>query len=397
MSGLKTTRYVISQERLRQIREAQQKNERIQQEKAMRARLTADLTQQKQRVATITTNLEELLRTTPQGLKETFRNSVSDTERWATNVQKIIRDLDVNGQNLTLKHQLDKLNSLREEGQKHLKILTKNFTKDADNMEKSMIDEMIDLNGKFEENKELLSKWTGLDFVNKVSKDFAGMGRCIKDKKLKDAANLKNQISSNLANQIESVNKFSLIFNQYEDEKDLVRSWFEEEIQTIDKKFETAKNHLKEAKYVDLNRDLTEIKKNIGAKITEAKELDEKDQKRKYVLDSLKKVCNSMGFEEVGTSSEGKGKSNRVIYTIDTFSQGKIKFCLSLDSIEADSGIVDNHCLSEFDKVSESLQKNFGVQTKFKRVSESNPPGDITRTSKDPPKDDDPQSTTSST
>jgi len=116
------------------------------------------------------------------------------------------------------------------------------------------------------------------------------------------------------------------------------------------------------------------MQKILNAKITEAKELDEKDSKRKYVLESLKKVCNSMGFEEVGTSIEGKGKSNRIVYTVDTFSQGKIKFCLSLDSIDADSGIVDNHCMSEFDKVSESLQKNFGVQTKFQRIHEQTGP-----------------------
>lgn len=81
-----------------------------------------------------------------------------------------------------------------------------------------------------------------------------------------------------------------------------------------------------------------------------------------------------MGFDEVETKNEGNGKSSRIVYIIDTFSQGKIKFCLSLDSIDADSGIVDNHCMSEFDKVSESLQKNFGVQTKFKRIHEETGP-----------------------
>ena len=92
-----------------------------------------------------------------------------------------------------------------------------------------------------------------------------------------------------------------------------------------------------------------------------------------------------MGFEEVGYSIEGRGKSNRIIYTIDTFSQGKIKFSLSLDSIDADSGIVDNHCMSEFDKVSESLQNNFGIQTQFKRVSESGPDKLIRKGEKDEP------------
>jgi hypothetical protein len=374
MSGLKTTKFVVNQERLRKIREAQRENERIRQEKAERARLTADLAQQKQRVGAITNKLEELLRTTPQGVKETFGNSVSEAERWETNVQKTIKDLDVNGQNTTLKNQIGKLTSLREDGQKYLKTLTKNFTKDADNLEKLIIDEMIDLNAKFEANKEPLNKWAGLDSVNKVAMDLAELERYVKEKKLKDAANLKNRTTEYLNNQINSVNKFLTVFNQYEQENALLKPWFDEEIRAIDKKFEDSKLLLKQGKYADLARNITEMQKNLEIKIHEAKELDEKDQNRQYVLESLKKVCTSMGFDEVGIKNEGKGKSSRIVYTIDTFSQGKIKFCLSLDSIDADSGIVDNHCMSEFDKVSESLQKNFGVQTKFKRVHEETGP-----------------------
>ena len=376
MSGLKTSRVVIDQERLRRIIEAQRENERIRQEKAERTRLATALNQQKQSVSAISNKLGELFRTTPQGLKETFRNSVTDAERWTTSIQKTIKDLDINGPNTILKHQIGKLNSQREEGQKYLKILTKNFTKDADNMEKSVIDELLDLNAKFEGNKESINKWAGLDEVNKIAKDLAEADRCLKDKKLKDATNLKNRVAEHLNNQINSVNKFSTVFDQYEQEKDLLKPWFDEEIRVIDKKFEDSKIFFKQGKYADLAKNLTEMQKNLDIKINEAKELDEKDQKRKYVLESLKKVCNSMGFEDVGTSIDGKGKSNRIIYTIDTFSQGKIKFCLSLDSIDADSGIVDNHCMSEFDKVSESLKKNFGVQTQFKRVSESAQPID---------------------
>lgn len=374
MSGHKFTEIRFDAERERRLREAQRERERIRQEKAERGRLTADLAQQKQSVSATSDKLGELLRETPQGLKETFKNSVTDAERWATIIQQTIKDLDVAGSNTALKHQIGKLNSLRDEGQKYLKLLTKNFTKDADTMEKSILDEMIDLNSKFEEHKEPLKKWSGLDSINKVAKDLAAVERCIKDKKLKDAITLKNQVSQYLTNQIDSVIKFSILFNQYEAEKEIIKPWFEEDIQAIDKRFESSKIFFKDGKYPDFNKNLAEMQKILNAKITEAKELDEKDSKRKYVLESLKKVCNSMGFEEVGTSIEGKGKSNRIVYTVDTFSQGKIKFCLSLDSIDADSGIVDNHCMSEFDKVSESLQKNFGVQTKFQRIHEQTGP-----------------------
>jgi hypothetical protein len=385
MSGLKTTAFIIDQERLRRIREAQKEKERIRQEKAERTRILVNITQQQQTITATSNKLKELLKTTSQGLKETFGSSVQDAEQWMANIQKTIKDIDKSGSTSTLSNQIGKLNSQREVGQQYLKTLTKNFTKDADNMEKSIIDELLDLNTKFEGNKEPINKWAGLDGVNKIAKDLAEAERCLKDKKLKDATNLKNRVAEHLNNQINSVNKFSTVFNQYEQEKDLLKPWFDEEMRVIDKKFEDSKIFLKQGKYADLARNLTEMQKKLDIKINEAKELDEKDQKRNYVLESLKKVCNSMGFEEVGHSVEGTGKSNRIIYTIDTFSQGKIKFCLSLDSIDADSGIVDNHCMSEFDKVSESLKKNFGVQTQFKRVSESAPSKLIRKGERDEP------------
>jgi hypothetical protein len=377
MSGHKFTEFVLVQERERIFREEQQKKERIRQEKAERTRILANIDQQQQTITATSNKLKELLKTTPQGVKETFGSSVQEAERWMNNIQISIKNVDKSGSNATLKNQLGKINLQREQGQQFFKSLTKNFTKDADNMEKSVIDELLDLNTKFEGNKEPIYKWSGLDEVNKISKDLAEAERCLKEKKLKDATNLKNRVAEHLNNQITSVNKFSTVFNQYEQEKDLLMPWFDEEMRVIDKKFEDSKMFLKQGKYDELSRTLTEMQKNLDIKINEAKKLDEKDQKRKYVLESLKKVCNSMGFEEVGHRLEGKGKSNIIIYTIDTFSQGKIKFCLSLDSIDADSGITDNHCMSEFDKVSESLQKNFGVQTKFKRVHEQTGPKKI--------------------
>lgn len=374
MSGLKDSAYNIDPERLQRIHEAQRERERIRQEKAERARLTTDIAKQKQGVAAINNKLGELLRVTPQGLKETFKNSVTDAEQWSTNIQKIIKDLDIKGQNSSLKRQIGILHSHLDEGENYLKLLTKNFTKDADSIEKSLLEEMIDLNSKFDQNKELINKWCGLELVNKVGQDINDIERCIKEKKLKNAITLKNQVSQHLTHQIESVTKFSAVFNHYEEEKELIKPWFEEEIQTIDKRFESSKSLFTVEKYPELNKSLIEIQKILDVKIIEAKELDEKDSKRKYVLESLKKVCTSMGFEEVGFTIEGKGKANRIVYTIDTFSQGKIKFCLSLDSINADSGVVDSHCMSEFDKMSESLKKNFGVQTKFKRVHEQTDP-----------------------
>jgi hypothetical protein len=374
MSGRKVSTFKIDQATLRRIQQQRAEQERIRQEKAERIRVLATITQQ-QKIITATSNkLTELLKTTPLGIKDTFRSSVQDAERWMTAIQISMKDFDKNSSSATLKTQSGKMHSQQDQGQQYLILLTKQFTKDADNMAKSAIEDLLELNTKFEENKDSITKWAGLDEVNKIAKDLTEADRCIRDKRLKDATSLKNRAGEHLNNQIKSVDKLSAIFSQYEQEKELLQPWFDDEMKGFDKKFDDLKIVLRQGKYEDLTRSLSDMQKTLGVKINEAKELDEKEQKRQYVLESLKKVCTSMGFDEVETKNEGKGKSSRIVYTIDTFSQGKIKFCLSLDSIDADSGIVDNHCMSEFDKVSDSLQKNFGVQTKFKRIHEETGP-----------------------
>ncbi len=374
MSGRKVSTFKIDQATLRRIQQQRAEQERIRQEKAERIRVLATITQQ-QKIITATSNkLTELLKTTPLGIKDTFRSSVQDAERWMTAIQISMKDFDKNSSSTTLKTQSGKMHSQQNQGQQYLILLTKQFTKDADNMAKSAIEDLLELNTKFEENKDSITKWAGLDEVNKIAKDLTEADRCIRDKRLKDATSLKNRTGEYLNNQIKSIDKLSAIFSQYEQEKELLKPWFDDEMKGFDKKFADFKIVLRQGKYEDLNRSLSDMQKHLNVKINEAKELDEKEQKRQYVLESLKKVCTSMGFDEVETKNEGNGKSSRIVYTIDTFSQGKIKFCLSLDSIDADSGIVDNHCMSEFDKVSESLQKNFGVQTKFKRIHDETGP-----------------------
>jgi hypothetical protein len=358
---------------LRIIQQQRAAQERQRQEAAERKQMAAALTQQQKVAMGLSKQISDLIKSTPQGIRDTFGTTVQDAERWINTVQKTSRDIDTSGSNASLSSQLRKISSQKEEGQKYLNTLIQKFTKDADTMEKSVVTELLGLKIKFEENKESITRLAGLDEVNRIGKDLGEAERCTREKKLKDAMDLKNRAAVSLDDQINSITKFSTVYNQYEQEMDLLKPWFDEEMRIIDNKFDGLKVFLGQEKYADFSKNLSEIQKNLELKIQEAKELEEKNQKRSYVLESLKKVCTSMGFEEVGQSVEGKGKSNRIVYTIDTFSQGKIKFYLSLDTIDADSGIADNHCMSEFDKVSESLQKNFGVQTQFKRVLESAP------------------------
>jgi len=377
MSGIKVSTYSIEQERLRRIWEAQrekerirQEKERIRQEKAERNRILSNISQQKKVINATANSLKELLKNTPQGLKDTFRGPVQNAERWMENVQKIIENNDKSGPNTSLQHHLGVVHSEREKGQHFLKDLTKTLTKTADAMANNIFTELIDVKATFEENKELIKKWDSVDGVNNIAKDINKIDQFLQTKKLTDAAQLTKRVDAHLKNHIKSIGTISEVFSKYEQNKEVLLPWFEGETQKIDKEFDNLKKVLVQGKYSDLSKSLTQMQIRIDMKTKEAHELEEEDQKRQYVLESLKKVCESMGFEEVEQSVEGVGKESRIKYTVDTFSQGNITFYLSLKEIQADSVISDKKCMSEFDKVSETLRENFGVQTKFKRVSE---------------------------
>jgi len=374
MSGRKVSQIRIDAATLRRIQQQRAEQERIRRERIERSKALESISQQQQNITATSNQLRDLLKSTPSGIKETFRESVQEAERWMNTIQTSMKEFNKNDTNAALKHHFEKIESLQLQGQRSLKNLTRQFTKDADNITKSAIEDLLELNSKFGEKKEDLIKWAGFNTVNTIIKDLAELDHNIKEKRLKEAVALKNRIAGNLNSQIQSVEKLSSVFNQYEQDKELLQSWFDVETKNIERKFDDIKQNLIQGKSTEIYQHLTEMQKKLDMMINEAKDLNEKDQKRQYVLESLKKVCNSMGFEEVSQTVEGTGKSNRIVYIIDTFSHGKIKFSLSLDSINADSGIADNHCMNEFDKVSESLQKNFGIQTKFKRVSEETGP-----------------------
>ena len=369
MSGEKVSTYSLSPEQIRRMREAQERAAQIRRERAERNQILKKISQEQQAILVTSNKIKGLLRSTPQGLQDTFSTSVQDAEQWMKAVQDR-KNVDSNNSNEVLNAHVEKFRSQGQRGQKCYQSLIKNFTEEADEITKSIRVELQDLNLKYESNRESINTWAGLSEMNKIAKDLIETERCINDKKLKEAVNKKVSIAEYLDKEITSIDRFSTIFDQYNQDKETLIPWFAEEIQDMDQKFGDLKAALKEGKHTAVLNGLNEIQKDLDKKNNEANILDEKDQKRQYVFESLKKVCNSMGFDEVKQSVEGSGISSRIVYTIDTYTQGKIRFYISLDSINADSGIVENHCISEFDKVSESLQKNFGVQTKFKRIHE---------------------------
>ena len=150
-----------------------------------------------------------------------------------------------------------------------------------------------------------------------------------------------------------------------------IKTWFEiDTVNKIENLLIKTGDFLRQKQLSQAGSCLTEIESTVSSKIQEAQELEYKHQKRLYVLKALRQVCTEMGFEESEPSFEKPGNRNRIVYEVDTFSQGKIRFFLTLEGISSHSNIVQSRCLDEFDKLSASLDEEFGVKTKFKILGE---------------------------
>jgi hypothetical protein len=150
-----------------------------------------------------------------------------------------------------------------------------------------------------------------------------------------------------------------------------IKTWFGiDDSHNIETLLSSAGSMLRQKQLGQADKKMAEIDSILKSKIQEAEELEYKHQKRKYVLKALRQVCTEMGFEDSEPRFEKPGNRNRVVYEVDTFSQGKICFYLTLDGISSESGIVESKCLDEFDKLSASLEEEFGVKTRFKTEGE---------------------------
>lgn len=148
----------------------------------------------------------------------------------------------------------------------------------------------------------------------------------------------------------------------------LLLLWFgEEQTREWQRSLQDALRLLAEEQYAVLKQALARVETELVAKSKVAEEQEDKHQKRFYLLNALQTVCREMKFREVSppTHEREGDRGSRIFYTVDTLDKGKIAFALSLEGISSFSEIVDDHCFEEFDKLSEFLDKEFGVQTQF--------------------------------
>lgn len=163
------------------------------------------------------------------------------------------------------------------------------------------------------------------------------------------------------------LSQFSQIESTYHAHKGLLDTWFGQEASSqYQASLSRAEQMLAKLQLSALGDHLKKAETDLTSRIQEATELEHKHQKRLYVLKALRQVCAEMGFEESEPEYERDGKRNRIIYEVDTLDRGRIRFFLSLDTIATQSGIAEDRCLDEFDKLSHHLQEEFGVKTKFR-------------------------------
>jgi hypothetical protein len=174
----------------------------------------------------------------------------------------------------------------------------------------------------------------------------------------------------------------------------LINNWYgAEEVARVESIVRRLHEDLRGDRLGDVALRAASLQQELDAKVQQAEANESKYQQRLYVLKGLRQVCAEMGFEEVDPPrSERPGdRMSRIKLIVDTIDRGRVTFYLSLESIEADSCISQNHCFEEFSELSKQLTDTFGIVTKFKipeaessprsaRKGELDEPGDADRT-----------------
>jgi hypothetical protein len=275
----------------------------VEQEKAEKLKLLGSIASGDSQLGGLTAKLQQTLKETPEGIKATFSRVVDEASRWLTEAKGYdTGELGMNTAVGTLRQTESRLNDLVARGQGQLVTVIDTFTKKADSMQKELVTRLAQLEAIYSGHEKTIEIWLGHDAAERFGNSLAD-----------------------------------------------------------------AKQDLEGQRLRQLNRKLEESGGMIDAAIAEAEGMAEKHQRRVYVLKALRHVCKEMGFEESEPHYENEqDKRSRIVYEVDTLDKGKIRFSISLDKIDAFSGIQRGICLEEFDGLSNQLQKEFGVRTEFK-------------------------------
>ncbi len=285
---------------------------RIEATRTRRMEFIAKIEDERKKLSSLMKRLKKELDAAPDGLKNTFNSLTTAVEEWIQRSEnRRTVKISEEGDVPYLKNTLKRFTDLVEEGQSYMEKTLETFTVRADRMEKDLVMRLSRMEAEFSGKEEGIETW------------------------LPTKALRIRELLKRITVEIE------------------------------DKNFGMAENYLKETKTI------------LDNSIVKSQELEMKHQKRLYLLKSLRQVCSEMGFEETKAPDyqDEKDKTKPIEFEVDTMDQGKITFYLSLDGIRTFSEIMDGKCISEFDRLSEYLEEEFGVKTQF--AHEEDKPDDV--------------------
>jgi len=162
----------------------------------------------------------------------------------------------------------------------------------------------------------------------------------------------------------------SIAEQQFTAHRELIERWLGKETASrMTSVFSNLKDMMNQKKYSEAEKLLAHTANQLQENIRKATELEDKHQKRLYLLKALRQVCSELGFQEVQEPYFERENSlqSRIVYRVDTLDKGQITFYLALDHITSHSEIEENKCFGEFEEISKFLKDRFGVITNFKR------------------------------
>jgi hypothetical protein len=92
-------------------------------------------------------------------------------------------------------------------------------------------------------------------------------------------------------------------------------------------------------------------------------------QKRMYLLECLRQLCERMDFNEISCKMPAD-LNDRIVLSVDTHAYGIMTFYLALSDVSVDSPITRDRCSTDFRDISERLMRYYGIHTEFRLADE---------------------------
>ncbi len=293
------------------------------------------------------------------------------------------------------------LESIKEIKTKSRKYLAKLNTVVADCIEKdntarNLIKQIESLVHEFEEKLNLVRT----EFIAAKLKEYTVLLenkiKEILDKKLKNVDILLQQTKEAIPALLEIDKNIHVVEKRVSDIQKIwqgkelkFQRWYPDEYDKLNDKIRKLVNDLEVFRRKLLNENTIDVKKSIELYdysediLAEINSLNEKiskneelHQKRLFVIKALREVCATLGFKEKGPPQylEANDIHSPVVQIFDTMNLGEIKFIVTLDGkLESDSGISTDKCGLEFNEISKFLKEEFGMETEFRTIEESEP------------------------